>query len=56
VVELAVLALWRGPAFPSIGLLEDVAILLAFQRGLGALVLLKVVEIFQEQRQEVCSV
>ena len=48
VVEFAVLALGRGPAFPSIGLVEDVGVFLAVQRGLGAFVLLKIVEVFQE--------
>src|SRR5271157_3611893 len=50
VVEFAVLALGRGPAFPAIGLVEDVGVFLAVQRGFGALVLLKVVEVFQEQQ------
>ena len=49
-VEFAVLALGRGPAFPPIGLVEDVGVFLAFQRGLGALVLFKIVEVFQEQQ------
>ncbi len=34
VVELAVLALGRGPAFPAVGLVEDVGVLLPLQRGL----------------------
>jgi len=50
VVEFAVLVLGHGPAFPPIRLVEDVSVFLAFQRGLGALVLLKVVEVFQEQK------
>ena len=50
VVEFAVLALGRSPAFPAIGLVEDVGVFLAVQRGLGALVLLKIVEVFQEQQ------
>jgi hypothetical protein len=50
VVELAILVLWRGPAFPSVRLVEDVIVLLAFERGFGALVPLKIVEVFQEQQ------
>ena len=34
VVELAVLALGRGPAFPAVGLVEDEGVLLPLQRGL----------------------
>ena len=34
VVELAVLALGRGPAFPAIRLVEDVGVFLPLQRGL----------------------
>ena len=49
VVELAVLALWRGPAFPAIGLVEDEGVFLALQRGFVGLVLLQTVEVFQEQ-------
>jgi hypothetical protein len=49
VVEFAVLALGRSPAFPPIGLVKDVGIFPAFQRGLAAFVLLKIVEVFQEQ-------
>ena len=30
VVELAVLALWRGPALPAIRLVEDESVFLAF--------------------------
>ena len=50
VVDLAVLALGRGPAFPAIGLVEDVGVFLAFQRGFVGLVLLQPVEVFQEQQ------
>ena len=49
-VELAVLALGCGPAFPSVRLVKDVSVFLAIQRGLGGLVLLKIVEIFEEQQ------
>ena len=40
VVELAVLALGRSPAFPLVGLVENVRVLLTVQRGLGGLVTL----------------
>ena len=49
VVDLAVLALGRGPGFPAVGLVEDEGVFLAFQRGLVGLVLLQAVEVFQEQ-------
>ena len=50
VVELAVLALGRGPAFPAVGFVEDVGVFLAVQRGLIGAVLLQPVEVFQEQQ------
>ncbi len=50
VVEFAVLALGCGPAFPTILQVRNVTVFLAFQRGLGALVLLKIVEVFEEQQ------
>ena len=50
VVELAVLALGRGPAFPAVGLVEDEGVFLALQRGFVGLVLLQTVEVFQEQQ------
>ena len=50
VVDLAVLVLRRGPAFPAIRLVEDVGVLLPVQRGLVGLVLLQPVEVFQEQQ------
>ncbi len=50
VVELAVLALWRGPRFPAIGLVENVGVFLAVKLGFVGLVLLEPVEIFQEQQ------
>ena len=50
VVELAVLALGRGPAFPAVRLVEDVGVLLAVQLGLVGLVLLQTVEVFEEQQ------
>ena len=49
VVELAVLALRRGPRLPAVGLVEDEGVLLALQRGFVGLVLLQAVEVFQEQ-------
>jgi hypothetical protein len=48
VVELAVLVLGRGPAFPAVRLVEDVAVLLPLDRGLIGEVLLQSVEAFQE--------
>ena len=50
VVQLAVLTLGRCPRTPTIGTIEDASVLPAFKRGLGALVLLKIVEILQEQQ------
>jgi hypothetical protein len=47
---LAVGGLGRGPAFPAVGSVEDEAVGLAFQFGLGRLVLLQRVEVFQEQQ------
>jgi hypothetical protein len=49
VVELAVFVLGRGPDVPAIGLVEDVGVFFALERGLVGLVLLEPVEIFQEQ-------
>ena len=46
VVNLAVFAFRRSPRFPAVGLVEDVGIALALQRGLGGLVVLKSVEVF----------
>ncbi len=50
VVEIAVLVLGRGPAFPAIGLVEDAGVGLACQRGLGGLYLLQIVEVFEEEK------
>jgi hypothetical protein len=50
VVELTVLALRSGPAFPTIGFVEDEGILLASEGSLGTLVLLKIVEVLEEQQ------
>ena len=46
VVNLAVLALRRSPRFPAIGLVEDVGVALALQRGLGGLIVLESIEVF----------
>jgi len=50
VVALAVLTPRRGPRTPAIGTVGNASVLPALQRGLAALVLLKVVEVFQEQQ------
>jgi hypothetical protein len=49
VVDLAVPALGRGPFLPAVGLVEDVGVLLAFERGFVGPVLLQRVQVFQEQ-------
>lgn len=50
VVASSVLILGCSPAFPAVWLFEDVGVFLAFERCLGGLVLLEIVEIFQEQQ------
>ena len=50
VVELAVLALGRGPDFPAILLFEDVGVFLPLQRRFVGSVLLQPVQVFQEQQ------
>jgi len=50
VVDLAVLALGRGPAFPAVGFIEDVVIFLAFELGLGGFVGFEGIEIFQKEQ------
>jgi hypothetical protein len=50
VVELAVLALGRSPAFPSVGLIEEVGVLLVVKVGLGQPILLEIIEIFEEEQ------
>ena len=50
VVDLAVLVLRRGPAFPAVRLVEDEGVFLPLQRGFVGLVLLQPVEVFQEQQ------
>jgi hypothetical protein len=42
-------SLKTSPTLPAIFLLDDVGVFLTLQRGLNALVLLKTVEVFQEQ-------
>jgi hypothetical protein len=49
VIELAVLALGRGPGFPAVGRVEDEGVLLAVQRRFVGFVLLQAVQVFQEQ-------
>jgi len=48
VIEVAVLALGRGPVFPAVRLVEDVVVLLPTERGLVREVLLQSVEVLQE--------
>jgi hypothetical protein len=51
VVDLAVFALvGYGPAFPSMVLVQDVAVFLSLKRGFVGLVLLQAVKVFQEQQ------
>ena len=50
VVELAVGILGGGPALPAVGGVEDVGVALAFQHGLGGLVLLQAIEILEEEQ------
>ena len=50
VIDLAVFAFGRGPAFPAIRLVEDQGVFLAIQLGLQRLVLFKPIEVFQEQQ------
>src|SRR5579871_6621661 len=40
----------RGPAFPAIGLVEQVGVFFAVQLGLGGAVLFQAVEVFQKQQ------
>ena len=50
VVDLAVLALGRGPRFPAVGFVEDVGVFLAVEGGFGGLVVFEGVEVFQEEQ------
>ena len=57
VVELAVLALGRGPGFPAVGLVEDVGVFLAVQlRPRSAWSCSSPSRYFRKRSQEVCSV
>jgi len=49
VVNLAVLALGRGPFVPAVGLVEEEGVLLALEGGFIGFVLLERVEVFQEE-------
>lgn len=49
VIELIILVLGCGPAFPSVGLVENVGVFLLVQRGLVGLVLFQTIEVLQEQ-------
>ena len=50
VIQLAVSALGRGPAFPAVLIIEDEGVGPSFQFGLHGLVLLEAVEVFEEQQ------
>ena len=50
VVERPILPLGRRPGLPTVGLVDDVDVVLALQRRLGGPVRLKVVKILQEQQ------
>jgi hypothetical protein len=50
VVELAVLALRRRPAFPAIRGIEDVGVWLPAESALHRFVLLQAIEVFQEKQ------
>ncbi len=50
VVDLAVFALRRCPAFPPVWLVEDVGVFLAVQLGFGGFVAFEGVEVFQEEQ------
>ena len=49
-VELAVFAFGRGPAFPSVGFVEQVGVLLAIKLGLREAVQFEVIEVLEEQQ------
>ena len=50
VVEITVFSLGRGPNSQLIRLVEDVGVSFAFQRVFAAFVLLKIVQVFQEEQ------
>ena len=56
VVDLAVLAFGRGPAFPAVGLVENEGVFLPVQRRLIALSCSSPSRYFRNSSQEVCSV
>ena len=57
VVELAVLALWRGPGFPAVGFVEDEGVLLPLQLRLRRpCPASSPSRYFRNSSQEVCSV
>lgn len=49
-VELAVAVFGRGPAFPAVGGVEDVAVGAPFEGGLGGFAGFEVVEVFKEEQ------
>jgi hypothetical protein len=49
VVDLAVPILGCGPAFPAVGLIEDVGIPLALEGRLSAPVLLQILKVLEEE-------
>ena len=50
VVDLAVLALGRGPRLPAVGSVEDVGVFFAVECGFGGLIAFEGVEVFQEEQ------
>jgi hypothetical protein len=50
VVEFAVRSFGRGPALPAVRLVEDVAVLAAFELRVVGFVLFQAIEVFQEQQ------
>jgi hypothetical protein len=49
VVDLAILALGRGPAFPTVVFIEDEGVLLPVQPGLHRFLLFHLIEVFEEE-------
>jgi hypothetical protein len=56
VIERAVLALWRGPAFPAVRLVEDVAVLLPPSAASSARSCSSASRYFRNSSHDVCSV
>jgi hypothetical protein len=48
VVDLAILALGRGPSFPAVGFVEQPSVFFAFQLGFHRLAVFQRVEVFEE--------